>query len=116
MHLAILASDRAVGVDNYRGLVVNARCAPFKKRGDDDDLSALRQLSQRIGARSGNRLGKLEVTMILALAKVFRAKQLLQADDLRAFFCCRFDALDRSRQIAAGLSVVLICTKTSSRR
>ena len=38
VHLAILAEQRAVGVEDDRGVVIHARRPPFEHRADDDDL------------------------------------------------------------------------------
>ena len=47
-------------------------------------LMAAGQLLQGRGAGSGNRLGQFEIIVVLALAEILRAEQLLGANDLRA--------------------------------
>ena len=83
VHLAILAEIGAVGVDDRRCVVVNARRAPLEKRSNDHDVELLRQRLQLLSRRPGNRLGKIEIFVILNLAEIHRAKELLQAYDLR---------------------------------
>ncbi len=46
VHLAILAEQRAVGVDDRGGVVVEARRALLEERGDDDDAVLLRELAE----------------------------------------------------------------------
>ena len=46
--------------------------------------ACLREFLKGLRAGAGDRLGQLEVLVVLALAEVLRAKQLLRADDLRA--------------------------------
>ena len=41
MHLAIPAGEFAIGVEDNRGIVVNARCAPLEYRADDNDAQSL---------------------------------------------------------------------------
>ena len=84
MHLAVDAQQRAVGVNDGGGVVINAGGALFKQRGDDDDLVFFRELAKRVGAGAGNFFGQLEILEVFALAKVLRAEKFLRADDLRA--------------------------------
>ena len=88
---------------HHRGIMINPSSAPLEQRGDDDYFFSPGDLAQRFGARSRNGFGEFEIAMILALAKVARAKQLLQADDLRAFLSRRFDALHSLGEIGGGI-------------
>ena len=56
----------------------------FEQAGDEDGLVLLGDLSQRVGAGAGDRLGQLEKAMVFHLAEVLRAEHLLRADDVRA--------------------------------
>jgi hypothetical protein len=49
----------------------------LEQRRDDDDFFSPRQLSQAVRARPWDGFSQFKITMILALAKVARAKQLL---------------------------------------
>ena len=82
MHFAVLACDSSVGIDDYRGIVINPSGSLFKKRRDNDDFVVFGELSQSFCTRAGNGFGKFKVLMIFALAKVPRTEQFLEADDL----------------------------------
>jgi hypothetical protein len=86
MHLAIFARQRSVRVDHHCRVVVNARRTPLKKRRDDDNLFFPGKIPKRVGARARDGFRELEIPMIFALAKVARAKQLLETNNLCAFF------------------------------
>ncbi len=84
MHLPVFAHQGAVGVDDGRGVVVEARRAPLEERGDDHGAAFARDLAERLGGRPRYLLGKLEILVVLRLAKVLGAEKLRQADDIRA--------------------------------
>ena len=84
VHLAVDAQQRAVGVNDRGGVVIDAGGALLEQRGDDDDLVFAGELLKGRGARAGNRLGQFEIRVVFALAEILRAEQFLRADDLRA--------------------------------
>jgi hypothetical protein len=73
----------AIGVDDDRRVVVEPGRATLKERSDDDDATRGRQPAERRGARPGDRLGQIEVGVLLGLAEIARSEELLGADDLR---------------------------------
>ena len=58
---------------------------------------------ERVGARPGDRLGQLEEAMVLDLAEVLRAEQLLRADDLRALVDGRPRQRELPGQVGLGI-------------
>ena len=115
MHLAILTRQRPVGVDHYGRVVINTRCASFEKRGDNYNFALARKVTERIRARPGNGFSQSKILLIFALAKVARAKQLLETDDLCTFFRSRFDALDSLSQISCRIFAAAHLNKPDSR-
>ena len=94
MHLPIDAQQRTVRVNDGGGVVINAGGPLLEQRGNDDDPVFFRQFLESIGARPGNFLRQLEILVVLALAEILRAEQLLRADDLRAVFRGALDERD----------------------
>ena len=84
MHLAVDARERAVGVDDGRGVVVQAGGAPLEERRDDHDVRPRAPWRERIGGGAGDGLGQIEQRGVLALAEVLRAEEFRQTDDLGA--------------------------------
>ena len=103
MHLPVAAKQLSVGVDDDRGVVVDAGGAAFEQRRDEDDLLFARGLGQRLGRRSGDRLGQIEVGVVFALAEVLAAKQLGQADHRRAAVRRLDDARAGASQVVVGI-------------
>src|SRR5262245_51917536 len=103
VHLAVDARQMAVGVNHHGGVVVNARRAAFKQRTDDDDAARGRQSAERLRAWPRNRFGKIEVRMILALAEIARAEQLLGRNHVRALTRGFLDARQAFVQILARI-------------
>ena len=89
VHLPVNAEQRAVGVNDRGGVVINAGGAFLEQRGDDDDLVLLRELLERLGAWAGNFFGQLKILVVFALAEILRAEQFLRANYVRAFFAAR---------------------------
>jgi len=81
VHLAVDAQERAVGVNDGSGVVIDAGGAFLKERGDDDGLVFLGEFAKGVGARSGNLFGEQKVFVVFTLAKILRGKQFLCADD-----------------------------------
>ena len=84
MHLPVLAQVPAVGVDDGGGVVIQPLGALLEERGDDDDAELGRERGERLGGRARDRLGQVEEPVVLHLAEVLAAEELLQADDLGA--------------------------------
>jgi hypothetical protein len=82
VHLPVETEELAVGIDDDRRVVIEAAGALLKERGDDHDLVFLRQLLEGCGARAGDALRELEIVVVLALAEILRAEELLGANDL----------------------------------
>src|SRR3546814_5758599 len=55
VHLAVLAGGAAVGVEDHRGVVVQAGGALFEQRADQHHAVLLRQPREAFGAGAGNR-------------------------------------------------------------
>jgi hypothetical protein len=70
VHLAIYAQQRTVRVDDGGRVVINSGGPLFEKRGDNDDLEFFCQLEESISARPGDFFRKLEILVVLALAKI----------------------------------------------
>ena len=99
MHLAISAEERSIGVDDGRGVSVNARGLSLEDRHHQHHLQLSRQLSHPLYGRSGNWLGEIEALVLLRLAEVGRVEKLLQADNLGALFGCLADVGLRARDV-----------------
>jgi peptidyl-prolyl cis-trans isomerase B (cyclophilin B) len=84
VHLAVLPEIGSVSVDDCRGIVIDSRRAALEKRSNDYDVELFGDRLHPFGCRSGNGLGQLEIFVIFDLAKVDRAKKLLQANYPRA--------------------------------
>ncbi len=84
VHLAIDAGDAPIGVEGDGGVVVEARGAALKERGNDDDASFAGDLAEFRGRGSWDGLGEIEEAEVFALAEVLSAKKLGEADDVCA--------------------------------
>ncbi len=103
VHLAVDARQRAVGVDDRRGVVGDAGGAPLEERGDDDDPVAARRVGKGDRGRAGNRLGEIEQSGILALAEIRGAKQFGETDESGPAAGRFTDQIDRPRQVRGGI-------------
>src|SRR5205085_6624340 len=103
MHLPVRTEELPVGVDDHRGVVVDARGAALEQRSDDDHAGLARGLLQGLAGRSGDRLSELEVGVILALAEVPRAEQLGEADQLGAVARGGVDAREGAVDVVFGI-------------
>ena len=83
--------------------MINAGGSFFEERSDDHHLLLARNFAQRFGRWSGNRFGEFEELDVFGLTEVLRAKELLQANDLRAAFGGLTDARDCFLEIRLGL-------------
>jgi hypothetical protein len=70
MHFPVLTGNTAVLVENHRGIVIKPRRSFFKDGRDDDDAEFFSYVRQDFSGRAGNRLGKIIIIIILALAKI----------------------------------------------
>ena len=82
MHLAVLAGDAAVLLQDDGGVVVNARGAALEEREDDYHAQLLSQRAEGIGGRSGDGLGQVAEFCVFFLAEVKAVVQFLQYDQL----------------------------------
>ncbi len=85
VHLAIEPGEGAVFVQDGGGVVIKPGRAALKERGDDDDFFFAGDCAEAFGAGTGDGLGEIEERGVFALAEILRAKELGQADDVRAF-------------------------------
>ena len=76
MHLPVDAFDLPIGVDDSRGVVVQAGRAALEQRCDDHDAGVARDTPEPLGARPGDRFGEIEQCVIFALADVLGAEKL----------------------------------------
>ena len=110
VHLAVEAEQRAIGVDDRGGVVIEAGGALFEQRRDDDDAQFGGQRAEAVGGRARDGFGEIEQAGVFFAAEILRAEQFLQADDLRALargFADLFDGMieirtaDRGRRTSA---------------
>jgi len=99
VHLAIHAEQRPIGVDDRRGVSIDAARLLLEQRNDENDRQLLRQRLHSLGRRAGNRLGDVESVGAFRLAEVGRVEELFEADDLRAARRGFADTLDRRRDV-----------------
>ncbi len=67
---------------------------------------ALRQFAESLRARAvGDFLGEREIRVVLALAEIGRAKQLLRGDDLRALVGRGVGELERALQVGNRIGI-----------
>src|SRR4029079_17739977 len=81
---AIHTQERSVGVDDRGRIAIHTRSLTLEHWHHDDHFQFARELLHRVRARARNGFGQVEAVAFLRLAEVGRAKELLQADDLRA--------------------------------
>src|SRR5580700_10160186 len=82
--LAVEAAERAVGIENGGGVVIDAGCALLKQRRNQDDAMLPRRRRKFFAAGAGDGFGQVEQRMIFALTKILALEQFGQADDLRS--------------------------------
>src|SRR5688572_16444637 len=103
VHLAVFPEIGSVGVQNGRGIMIDAGRSPLEQRGDKNDLQFARKGSQKLRGRSWDLLSQFEIQMLLGLAEVRRFEQLGQTDDLSALVSRLADSCHSSFQIKFGL-------------
>ena len=106
VHLAVLAQQGAVLLQDHGGVVVQAGSAALEQRADDDYAVLLGQRAQALRAGAGNRLGQVELGGRFVLAEIGAVVQFLQQHQPRALGGGlghpRFD----HGQIGLGIAVV----------
>ena len=107
VHLAIFPEVLSVRVDDRGGVVVNAGRAFLEERRDDHHAAFPRDRFKFRGRGAGNFLGQGKVRVVFRLAKILRAKQLRQADDLRALLRRVANARDRLRHVCSRIGPAL---------
>ncbi len=85
VHLAVFAGNGAVGFYHHRRVVVQSGGTLLEERGDDDHAQLACQLTEKLGRRSGNGLGKVEEIDVFRLAEVKAIVKFLQHNESRAF-------------------------------
>ena len=103
VHLAIDAQQRAVGVDDQRGVVIDTRRAPLEYRAYNHDLQFARQTRKALAGGAGNGLRQVEQVGPFLAAEILRAEEFLHADNLRAFAGGFANAPLGFRQILVGV-------------
>ena len=99
VHLAVDAEQRAIGIDDCRRVVVEARGALLEERSDDHDAQFGGERAEAIGGGAGNGFRQIEQPRVFFAAEILRAEQFLQADDLRALSRGFADSLDGTVEI-----------------
>ena len=84
VHLAILAGDGAVLLQDYSRVVVETRGTALEERGDDDHAEVFRQLAVEVGRWTRDGFGEVEVLHVLYLTEVEGVVEFLQYDELCA--------------------------------
>src|SRR5439155_1838616 len=84
VHLPVETAERPVGVEDHRGVVVDAGGAALEDGADDDDRELARELPECVGRRTGYRLGEVERGRVFGLAEVAGPEELRQTDEPRA--------------------------------
>ena len=84
VHLAVDAEQRAVGVEDRGGVVIEAGGAALEQRGDDRPRQFARPACPALRSTGRESARRDRTVVIFLAAKILRAKQLLEADDLRA--------------------------------
>src|SRR5262249_49869266 len=74
VHFSIQPLDFSAGADDRRGVVIEARCAPFKQRRYDYNPQFARQLPQCFGGWSRDRLSQRELIRVFFPAEILRAE------------------------------------------
>ena len=84
VHLAVDAEQRAIGIDDRGGVVIETFRALLEERRDNGNVALARDARENFGGRAGDRLGEIKKPSVLLAAEILRAEQFLEADDLRA--------------------------------
>src|SRR5262245_53049965 len=86
MHLAILTDDLSGSIDGHSRVVIDTGGSLFKQRSDDHYLLLFGNFAKSFAGGAGYSFRQFEEVDIFRLAKVLRAEELLQANNLCAFF------------------------------
>src|SRR3989475_1289209 len=99
VHLPVDTFDLPIGVDDGRGVVIQAGRAALEQRCDHHDAGVARDTPELLSARPGDRFGEIEQCVIFALAAVLCAEELRQANKTGALPRRFFDARHRLGEI-----------------
>jgi len=102
VHLAIETEERAIGVDDDGGVVVEAGGAFFEKGCHDDDAKFGGEWLETLGGRAGDGFGEIEEAGVFFAAEVLGAEKFLGADDLRATGGGFADFFDSAVEVQGG--------------
>ena len=108
MHLAILASDRAVALHDDSRVVIQTRSTALEERCDDNHVALACQCAVEVGRRTGDRLRKVEVVYILHLTEVERVVQFLQHNKFGATLCEVAHAVGKTLHVCLHVSHVVL--------
>ena len=84
MHLAVLAGDGTIGLDDDGSVVVDARGAALKKREHQHHAQFLGQGAEGLGGRTGDGLCQVTQTGVFLLAEIKGIVQFLKDHELGA--------------------------------
>src|SRR5207244_10304700 len=82
VHLAIEATQRAIGIQDDRRIMVDAGRPALEQRRDQHGTGFARHLGQPFAAGTGDRLCQIEEAGVLTLTEIGGPEELLQANDL----------------------------------
>ena len=85
------------------GVVIEPGGAAFEERRDDDDLLFAGDCAEAFGAGAGDGFGEIEERGVFALAEILCAKELGQADDVRALARRLADAVGGLIEVRIGI-------------
>jgi len=103
VHLAIAPDEPAAGVDDDGGVVVEAGGTFFEDRADDGNAVFAGGVREGGSGRAGDGFREGELGMVLGLAKVERAEEFRQANDVRAALGRFGDEGERVFEVGGGL-------------
>src|SRR5437660_4634242 len=103
VHLAILAEQFSIGIEDDGCIVINTGAAFLEKRCDNHDVELACELTESSCRSSGNFLGQRKICVIFGLTKILRPEKFRQANDLRALFRCVANESNGAPEIIFGV-------------
>ena len=103
VHLAILAEQFSIGIEDDGCIVINTGAAFLEKRCDNHDAELACELTESSCRSSGNFLGQRKICVIFGLTKILRPEKFRQANDLRALFRCVANESNGAPEIIFGV-------------
>ena len=103
VHFAVFAEERAVGVEDGAGVVINAGSAAFEEGDNENNFFSFGDLRERVGGRAGNGLREVEEVGVFDAAEIFAQKKFVERDDLRAARSRFANFVDGARKIFVGI-------------